>query len=105
MPDWFSEKSSQVEPGTLMAFGIEINSRYNHASEIIQMIQFAEECAKKNVEKHVERAFYDSKACICSFELDSKVRRGDKIAKAILMAASRTITQFMWFDDIRHAGE
>ena len=105
MNDWFGEKSSQIEPCVLKAFGIEIFSRYGQSSELIQMMQFAEECAKRKVEHYVQKVFYDSKACMCSFELDDAVKEGDAVANAIHAAASETIGQYLWFDMVEHCGE
>ena len=104
MTDYFSEKATQVDPSTLIAFGIEVDSRYGRASELIELINFAEACAQKNVAHYVKRAFYDSKACMCSFEIGSDVAEGDLVATAIFEAARQYIGQFMWFDDVVHHG-
>ena len=105
MNDWFGEKTPQVDPSTLNAFGIELSTRHSQANELTQMIRFAEACARRKVAHYVESVFYDSKACMCSFELAPTVKEGDVVANAILEAASETIAQYMWFDTVGHYDE
>lgn len=102
MEDWFAEKRAQVDPSLLSAFGIELRSRYGQAHEIIELIAFAQACAKNKVANYVSSAFYDSKACMCSFEFIPGVREGDTVADAILEAALETIGQFDWFGIVQH---
>ena len=64
------------------------------------MIRFAEACARRNVSHYVHKAFYDSKACICSLDLDPTVKDGDVVANAIHESASETIAQYLLFDNI-----
>jgi hypothetical protein len=104
MTDYFGERSRQVEPGTLVAFGIEVKSRYGQAQELIELLDFAESAARKNVAHHVKQAYYDSKMCLCSFTLDPSVREGDPIAALILEAATEGVGQFEWFGVVRHGG-
>ena len=102
MENWFAEKQQQVEPSAFNAFGIEVDSRYSQADEIIELIAFARTCAEKRLAHFVKRAFYDSKANVCSFELDPAVREGDTVADAILESAFETIGQFDWFGIVQH---
>src|SRR5437879_3439244 len=98
MVNYFEEKTSQIEPGVLTAFGMVISSRYNNAAELIELIEFARLVAEKKVTPYVKQAWYNSKASLCTIELDSSVHEGDAVADAILEAATETLTQFDWFE-------
>jgi hypothetical protein len=102
MKQFFGEKSQQIEPPVLEAFGIEIHSRYGQASELIELMNFARLVAEKKAAHYVKRAFYDSKAYLCTLELDPSVQEGDAVAAAILEAATEHIGQFDWFGAPMH---
>ena len=104
MDDYFGERSRQVEPGTLVAFGIEVTSRYGQAQELIELLDFAESAARKGVAHLVKKAYYNSKECMCDFTLDPSVRQGDPVAALILEAATAGIGQFEWFGMVRNGG-
>ena len=95
----FSEKAKQVTPSGFVAFGIDIDSRYGKCGEIIELLQFAQAAAAASVAHYVKEAFYDSKASICSFELESSVVRGSEIEAALLNIARKAVRHFMWFDE------
>jgi hypothetical protein len=95
--DYFAEKAQQVEPSGMGAFGVTISSRYGKADELIELMRFSEHLAGRKVAHYVKSAFYDSKAYICTIELDPSVHEGDAVAAAIYEAASETIGQFDWF--------
>jgi hypothetical protein len=95
----FDEKATQVLPTGMVAFGIEIDSRYGKCSELIELLKFAQAAASAAVAHYVKEAFYDSKASICSFELDIAVIRGSEIEEELLSIARATVGHFMWFDD------
>jgi len=40
MKEFFGEKSHQTEPSALEAFGVTIQSRYGHAHELIELMNF-----------------------------------------------------------------
>jgi hypothetical protein len=105
MTDYFGEKTRQVEPSVLQAFGINIISRYGQADELIELMQFAQLAAAKKVSQYVKVAFYDSKAFCCTFELDASIQQGDLRANTILEAATASISVFLWFDTYHHGGE
>jgi hypothetical protein len=105
MADYFAEKAAQIEPGALTAFGIVIDSRYSQANELAQLLRFAESTAQKNVAHYVKRAFYDSKAGMCFFELDQSVEKGDPIAEVILQSATECVDYFDWFGSAEYGGE
>lgn len=102
MTDYFGEKTHQVIPESLIAFGMDISSRYGKAQELIQMIQFAQEACKQGVSNYVKSVFYDSKAGICTFELDPAVKAGDRVAEALWRAAKKTISQFDMLGSVGH---
>ena len=102
MKEFFGEKSHQIQPSALEAFGVTIHSRYGQAHELIELMNFTKLLAEKKVAHYVKRAFYDSKACLCTLELDPSVQQGDAVADTILEAATETIGQFDWFDTFQH---
>src|SRR5262249_49922993 len=102
MKEFFGEKSLQIEPAALEAFGVPIDSRYGQARELIELINSANLLTEKRVPHSVNRALYDSKACMCTLELEPSVQQGDAVADAILEAATETIRQFDWFDTVQH---
>jgi hypothetical protein len=102
MTAYFGEKSRQVEPGDMTAFGIEISSRYGQVQELLEMLRFAELAALKKVSHYVKRAFYDSKANTCWLELDPSVQDGDAVATAIFEAATAALGVFDWFGCVQH---
>jgi hypothetical protein len=97
MVNYFEEKARQIDPGELTAFGMVISSRYDQADEMVELIAFARLVAEKKVTPYVKQACYNSKASLCTIELDSSVHEEDAVADAILEAATETLTQFDWF--------
>lgn len=95
----FDEKAEQVSPNILIAFGITLHSRYGKAMELSQMLDFASSVAWVGHEKLVKELFYDSKACLCTFEFTHKIKIGEPIEIELLSIAKKTIGQFMWIDD------
>ncbi|KXS51989.1 MAG: hypothetical protein AWU57_3632 [Marinobacter sp. T13-3] len=71
-------------------------------SGLVEMLEFTEQAALKNVAHYIQSAFYDSKACICSFELDSSIKEGDSVCQEIEDAARSTISQFELFGIVGH---
>ncbi|BCR05056.1 hypothetical protein DESUT3_21250 [Desulfuromonas versatilis] len=100
MKNWFDEKTGQVKPESFTAFDIAISSRYGKAYEIIEMLNFSQQISRKNMAHYVKSIFYDSKGCICNFELESTVINGGQISSQLLDIARNTISQFMWFDRV-----
>lgn len=100
LTDYFGEKSQQISPNSITAFGIDIISRYGNAEEIIQMINFAKKIAISGISNYVSEIFYDSKANQCSLKLAPSVKADDPIGKLIYEAASTTISQFDWFGEV-----
>lgn len=99
--DYSGEKSEQVAPGTLSAFGIKVQSRYGKAWELIEMLTLAQDLAEADLHTHIHEMFYDSKAFICSFELTDDLPKA--INDRILNLALNRISQFE-FDGIVHHG-
>ncbi|MEO5333296.1 MAG: hypothetical protein H7839_14875 [Magnetococcus sp. YQC-5] len=100
--DWFGEKQTQVETGSVKAFGIDISSRYGDANELIVMLYFCREAAIAKVAHYVSLVFYDSKGCICSFELVDSVMIGDPVEIILHDCAERAFIrhggQYVWID-------
>lgn len=105
MDKYFDEKAHQVEPGSLSAFGISLVSRYAKASELMEMLAFAQKAALAGVADAVDEVFYDSKASICSFKFAREIPLGDPTEQKLFAAAIETIGQFDWFDTVHHRGE
>lgn len=104
MTDYFQEKSRQVEPSSVTAFGIAIVSRYGRARELRQMLSFAECLARNGLSEHVAQVFYDSNADLCSFEFKAPLRLGDPIEGLLRDIALRHVAQFEWFGAAYHGG-
>src|SRR5262245_9605721 len=51
----------EVEVGRIKAFGIEIDSRYNIAGELIEMLEFARMAESYDVAEFIKGVSYDSK--------------------------------------------
>lgn len=105
MTSYFDEKASQVEPGNLVAFGINLVSRYSKVGELIEMLSFAQKAALAGVADAVKEVFYDSKACVCSFKFNGNIAPGDPIERKLFAAAKETIDQFDWLGYVHHGGE
>lgn len=95
----FAEKGQQVSPNKLYAFGITICSRYGNAGEIVEMFRFSHASALAAVAHYVKEVFYDSKAGVCSFDLDESVVEGSEFEREIFSIAKCTISSFVWFGD------
>lgn len=102
MTEYFEEKSHQVTPGSLLAFGVDISSRYGKANEIIEMINFSRIAAQNEVAHYIKNVFYDSKANYCTIELNESVKNCDPVAIALKQAALESIGQFDWFGSVEH---
>ena len=98
--DYFGEKSEQVAPGTLTAFGIKIWSRYGKAWELVEMLSLAQDLAEAGLHGHVREMFYDSKAYICSFELTGDLSNG--VNERILNLALERLDQFEFDGVVYH---
>ncbi|WP_027823487.1 hypothetical protein [Laribacter hongkongensis] len=59
--NWFEDKCQQVSPCVLVAFGIEVSSRYGKSCELVKMLWFASELAINGLEQLVEKVEFDSK--------------------------------------------
>jgi len=99
MSSFFDEDAEQIEPSSLRAFGVKIYSRYGQSSEIIEMINFACEAARENINDCIEELFYDSKACICNISLKDHIH-DNTIDEKITEIGKKTLSQFSWNDRI-----
>lgn len=95
MNSFFDEDAEQIEPSSLLAFGIKITSRYGQSSEIIEMINFTREAAKENINGYIAELDYDSKSCTCHINLKNN-RHDNTIGTKILEIGNKTLSQFIW---------
>jgi hypothetical protein len=95
----FAEKAKQVTPDSLVAFGMEIESRYGKCEELIELLRFAQAAALASVAHYVKVASYDSKASICTFELDPAIVRGTEVEARLLSIAREHVRHFAWFEN------
>ena len=93
---YFGEKEAQVDCGEITAFGIKILSRYSKSNELIEMLNFCQEAAKRGISSKIERIIYDSQCNCCSFEFsgDGQETETDELKDIAL----KTISQFEWVD-------
>ncbi len=93
--NWFAEKSEQIVPATVKAFGISCFSRYSQCDEMIRLLAFAEASAKAGVNGYVTEAFFDSKACIINVVLNSTVVKDDAAHQKVVEVGKNTLGHFM----------
>ncbi|WP_397574047.1 hypothetical protein [Silanimonas sp.] len=98
--NYFEEKVGQVEPFSLVAFGIPLSSRYGKAGELVDMLQFAEMATRDGVASLVTELFYDSKACVCEVKLVDWASAEGKAS--VIRVGEQTISQFTVDGDIYH---
>ena len=91
MTDFFSEKAHQIDPYSLISFGIPIESRYAKASEIIEMINFTKALAESNVSHYVKLVNFDSKSSCCFIYISPDVQKRDLVDQKIRKAAEENI--------------
>lgn len=104
MTDWFDEKASQVDVGSVTAFGIPLTSRYSKARELAEMLSFANLATSRDIAHHLKEVFYDSNSCCCSFKFKGRLNLGDTAERELLATAEETISQFEWFGTVYHGG-
>ncbi len=95
---FFDEKSHQVwldeKLRSLVSFGIKIDSRYNKADEIIEMIRFTQGIALLDLESFIEDIFYDSPAFLCNINIISSLGDYHPIIQDIQNIAEKYISQY-----------
>lgn len=74
----------EIKKGEIHAFGIEINSRYGDANEIISMIKCCEEFFRKGISQEIKRISSDGKSCSCL--IDTKTENEEKENKIFTIA-------------------
>lgn len=100
MNHW-NDSKSQLSEGSLTAFGIPISTRHFKAHEMAEMLNFCRKVAAMGLETSVARVFYDSGACLCTFEL-REVEPYGNLDKALFDIAEQTIGQFEWNGTVYH---
>jgi hypothetical protein len=102
MNPWFEEKAQQINVPSMMAFGIKVTTRHARAHEMAELLMFAREIAKSNSNILVEEAFYDSNSDCCAFKFTKSVEQFSDEGRSLLIAATKTISQFEWFGIVHH---
>ena len=100
--DYFAEKAHQVSPDMLNAFGINLLTRYGKVDELVEMLNFTKLAAIANVHTLVKELFYDSKACLCTIELEDESQWLSDEGLQLRDCAARSIRQFQWDGTIGH---
>ena len=100
--DYFDEKSQQIDVDAMTAFGIELKTRHGKASQMAEMLLFAEALAGQGLHEYVANVFYDSKSDVCSFAFVGTQPR-DRMSK-MFDCAQRHIGQFEWEGSVYHGG-
>jgi len=96
----FSEKERQVEPGRIQVFGIHVESRYQKADELIEMMQFCYIATREGLNFWIKELFYDSKACMCNIEFHDLdlMKMPQNEQDKLFSIADRVLDQFQWVD-------
>ncbi|MHB1284062.1 MAG: GIY-YIG nuclease family protein [Metallibacterium scheffleri] len=81
---------------------ITLISRHGIELEEQEMVNFAIKAKEAGLATFVQKLFYDSNSCCCVFEFSGNFYESDYIIRELLLIASETISQFEWFDSIRH---
>lgn len=92
--EWFGEKGSQIEPSSLVAFGIPLQSRYGKAFEMIEMLAFAQLAAESGVAGYVGSVFYNSRSCCCEIELKEEAERQPDAQAKVDWCGDQTLSSF-----------
>ena len=100
--DYFDEKAHQVSPEAVNAFGINLQTRYGKASELVEMLNFAKLAALANLHTLVKELFYDSKSCLCTIELEDETQWLSNEGLQLRTCATESIRQFQWDGTIGH---
>lgn len=100
MNKWIDSKN-QISEGSMTAFGISICTRHSKANEMAEMLMFCHRLAMAGLEGSVAEVFYDSNACICSFELKD-VEPYSELDDQLLAIAKETLGQFEWNGTVEH---
>lgn len=100
--DYFDEKAHQVSPAAVNAFGINLMTRYAKADELVEMLNFAKLAAVAHLHTLVKELFYDSKACLCTIELEDESQWHSDEGLQLRECAARSIRQFQSDGTIGH---
>ena len=66
---WFGDKARQVDLASLIAFGIDVSSRYGKAEELREILKFTESLAVSGCEGFVSCVTYDGEIDTCEIDL------------------------------------
>lgn len=103
--DWFGEKTAQVHPDFVVAFGIELASRRGNAGELINMLEFATAAALAGMAGAVEKVYCDSKVGLYEVTLvEPAPASGGVVDQALFVIASKHLGHILWRGDEHIAG-
>jgi len=87
-------KESEYKGTISEVFGVKINSRYDRAHELFEILNFLIRCRQENVEHYISEVFYDSGSDLCHIEFHDIVKDRDPAWSCIFNIAHQTISQF-----------
>lgn len=85
-----------------LSHNILISSRCGVESEYAELIEFAEEVTKPDLQMFVAEANYDSVSQCCEFVFNMDLQEGEDVADQLLAIATKTISQFSWYGVVHH---
>jgi hypothetical protein len=91
---WIGDRGFHVEPSSLVAFGIPIESRYGNVCEIHRMLAFTHLAAKCGAASYISNVFYDSKSCNCTITLKCGADRQAEVLCVVEWCAENTLSSF-----------
>lgn len=98
---YFEEKAYQIIPDNFIAFGIKIASSHGKATEIIEMINFAKLINEADISQYVDKVFYNSEECVCTFELNTTIQGNSLTGQKFIETVRKSISQYIiMLDDI-----
>lgn len=86
------EKGMEVDPASVVAFGMRLSTRYGKCRELAELLTFAHEAALRAVSQYVAEVSYDTKSCCAFFTLNDPVP--PDAMDELHAAAKKTIEQF-----------
>lgn len=81
---------------------IKLSSRHGNENKENELRNFSDRLDTEGLTAFVQEAFYDSNSRICSFTFSGNFQLSDELAQRIYAIAEDTISQFDWFNSVRH---
>lgn len=99
MDNWFGDKTRQVEPPHLTAFGIELCSTQGRYGEVRALLDFAHMVARAGHAAAVVSVECDSKIGQYDIALRPGIAADSVSAQAVLAIATGCFTSLRWFGE------